>query len=67
MRTYITDLFLVGEKSAKKDTKVVEGVEAGDELASIVNSDERKDKTKEKEKVLEHLADAEKVTIFCFV
>jgi hypothetical protein len=43
----------------------VEVVEAGDEGAFILNSEDRKDKTKEKEKVLEHLADAEKVIIFC--
>jgi hypothetical protein len=30
-------------------------------LASILNAEDKKDKTKEKEKVLEHLADAEKV------
>jgi hypothetical protein len=36
-------------------------------VASILSSEERKDKTKEKEKVLEHLADAEKVSIFCFL
>jgi hypothetical protein len=67
VRTYITDLFLVGEKSAIKGTKGVEVIEAGDELASTLNSEDRKDKTKEKEKVLEHLADAEKVIIFCLV
>jgi hypothetical protein len=61
VRTYITDLVLVGEKSASKITKGVEVIEAGDEVTSTLSSEDKKDKTKEKEKVLEHLADAEKV------
>ncbi len=62
----ITDLLLVGEKSASKGTKGVEVIEAGDEGTSTLNSEDKKDKSKEKEKVLEHLADAEKVSIFLF-
>ncbi len=67
MRTYTTDLFVVGEKSANKSTKGIEVIEAGEEGTSILNSEDKKDKTKEKEKVLEHLADAEKVkhVLFC--